>query len=88
LSSWQNSPKKVIQEKRISSVHRGPLWSKEILFSWITLKSKFEYNRFSRRIRSHMRNGFREWIRALGGIVRWNKPRVENQPHPGPWFTA
>jgi hypothetical protein len=32
---------------------------------------KFEYNRFSRRIRSHMRNGFRPWTRALGGIVWW-----------------
>jgi hypothetical protein len=30
---------------------------------------KFEYNRFSRRIRSHMRNGFRPWIRALGDYL-------------------
>jgi hypothetical protein len=54
-------------------------------FSGVTLISavsmtplKFEYNRFSRRIRSHMRNGFRAWIRALGGIVWWKKPRVKN----------
>jgi hypothetical protein len=25
-----------------------------------------------------IRNGFRPWIRALGGIVCWKKPRVEN----------
>jgi hypothetical protein len=36
---------------------------------------KFEYNRFSRRIRSHMLDGFRAWIRVLGGIVWWKKPR-------------
>jgi hypothetical protein len=36
------------------------------------------YHRFSRRIRSHMQNGFRPWIRALGGIVWWKKPRVKN----------
>jgi hypothetical protein len=33
---------------------------------------KFEYNP------SHMRNSFRPWISALGGIVWWKKPRVEN----------
>jgi hypothetical protein len=33
--------------------------------------NRLEYNRFSRRIRSHLRNGFRPWIRALGGIVWW-----------------
>jgi hypothetical protein len=30
-------------------------------------------SRFSRRIRSHMWNGFSPWIRALGGIVWWKK---------------
>jgi hypothetical protein len=35
--------------------------------------------RISRRIRSHIRNGFCPWIRALGGIViDEKKPRVEN----------
>jgi hypothetical protein len=30
-------------------------------------------SRFSRLIRSHMRNGFSLWMRALGGIVWWKK---------------
>jgi hypothetical protein len=30
-------------------------------------------SRFSRRKRSHMQNGFRPWVRALGGIVWWKK---------------
>jgi hypothetical protein len=41
-------------------------WDREIRF-W-----RFP-NRFSRRIRSHMQNGFRRWIRTLGGIVWWKK---------------
>jgi hypothetical protein len=32
---------------------------------------KFEYNRFSRRIRNHMRNGFRPWIRNIYGVDWW-----------------
>jgi hypothetical protein len=39
---------------------------------------KFEYCIFSRRIRGHLRKGFRPWIRALGGVDWWKKPRVEN----------
>jgi hypothetical protein len=35
--------------------------------------------RLSRRIRSHMRNGCIPWIRALGGVDWWKKPRVENR---------
>jgi hypothetical protein len=39
---------------------------------------KFDYNQFSRRIRGHMRNGFRPRIRALGRVDWWKKPRVKN----------
>jgi peptidoglycan/xylan/chitin deacetylase (PgdA/CDA1 family) len=31
--------------------------------------------RLSRRIRSHMRNGFSLWVRALGGVDWWKKTR-------------
>jgi hypothetical protein len=31
------------------------------------------FSRISRRNRSHIRNGFSPWIRALGGIVWWKK---------------
>jgi hypothetical protein len=34
---------------------------------------KFEYCRFSRRIRGYMRNGLRPWIRALCGVDWWKK---------------
>jgi hypothetical protein len=34
---------------------------------------KFEYNRFSWRIRSHMRNSFKAWIRALDEKNRGSK---------------
>jgi hypothetical protein len=34
--------------------------------------------KFSRRIRHQMRNGFRPWIRDLGGVDWWKKSRVEN----------
>jgi hypothetical protein len=39
---------------------------------------KFEYCRFSRWIRGHMQNGYRPWIRALGGVDSWKKIGVEN----------
>jgi hypothetical protein len=35
-------------------------------------------SRFSRRIRSHIQNGFSPWIRALGGVFDEKKPMVEN----------
>jgi hypothetical protein len=35
-------------------------------------------SQFSQQKRSHMQNGSRPWIRALGWIVWWTKPRVEN----------
>jgi hypothetical protein len=53
-------------------------WQRWNRFSSSMTPLKFDYNRFSRRIRSHMRNGFRPWIRALGGNVWWKKTRVEN----------
>jgi hypothetical protein len=34
--------------------------------------------RLSRRIRSHMRNGFSPWVRALGGVDCEKKPDVDN----------
>jgi hypothetical protein len=34
---------------------------------------------FSWRFWIHMRNGFSPWIRALGGVDWWKKPRVENR---------
>jgi hypothetical protein len=33
---------------------------------------------FSRQKLYHMRHGLSPWIKALGGIVWWKKPRVEN----------
>jgi hypothetical protein len=39
-------------------------------------------SRFSLRIRSYMRNSLSPWIRALGGIVWFKKPRVENLVNP------
>jgi hypothetical protein len=36
---------------------------------------KFEY---CRRILGHMQNGLSPWLRALGGVDWWKKPRVEN----------
>jgi hypothetical protein len=62
------------------------LWNLLQKFSFRIPRSHWErgiriFKRLSlitRQIRRQMRNGFSPWIRALGGIVKWKKPRVEN----------
>jgi hypothetical protein len=57
---------------------RGVNYTAEIVSAVSMTPLKLEYNRFSQRKRSHMRNGFRALIRAIGGIVWWKKTRVES----------
>jgi hypothetical protein len=63
----------------VSLTQRKQLWGSGLKFQrcqwhrfWWLLK------RLSRRIRSHMRNGFSLLIRDLYGVDWWKKPRVEN----------
>jgi hypothetical protein len=53
------------------------LWNIFALKGVADLQWWFEYYRFSWRIWRQMRNGFRPWIRTLGGVDSWKKPRVE-----------
>jgi hypothetical protein len=57
-------------------------WDRWIWFRGLIETAGFKLctrlSQFSRRKRSHMQNGFWPWIRALGGIVWWKIPRVEN----------
>jgi hypothetical protein len=47
-------------------------WNRGIRFRGLIETAGSELcKRLSRRKRSHMQNGFRPWIRALGGIVWW-----------------
>jgi hypothetical protein len=62
----------------VSLPPRG-IWSRDPRCHWHrgirtfqTIISIFSANK------SHMRNGFSPWIRALEGIVWWKKPRAEN----------
>jgi hypothetical protein len=52
-------------------------WNRGIRFCGLIETAESELckrlSQFSRRKRSHMPNGFRPWIRALGGIVWWKK---------------
>jgi hypothetical protein len=55
--------------------HCGNPYKNEYWFSFPLKGIRFWRfpDRFSRRIRSHMQNGFRPWTRALVGIVWWKK---------------
>jgi hypothetical protein len=70
---------KYVLKKIENFCHRFPRshWNRGIRFRGLIETAGSELckrlSRFSRGKRSHMQNGFRPWIRTLGGIVWWKK---------------